>query len=44
VRRLFEEDGNQPPVAPQVRVVNLSIGIRDRVFDSALSPLARLLD
>lgn len=44
VRRLFEDDANQPAVAPQVCVVNLSIGIRDRLFDGALSPLAKLLD
>ena len=44
VRRLFEGEGDDPPVAPDVAVVNLSIGIRDRPFDTALSPLARLLD
>ena len=44
VRRLFEGEGPEPPAAPTVRVVNLSIGIRDRPFDQALSPLARLLD
>ena len=44
VRRLFEGEGQEPPAAPTVRVVNLSIGIRDRPFDQALSPLARLLD
>jgi hypothetical protein len=44
VRRLFEGEGNEPAAAPQVSVVNLSIGIRDRLFDGALSPLARLVD
>ena len=44
VRRLFEGEGNEPPVAAEVAVVNLSIGIRDRPFDYAMSPLARLLD
>lgn len=44
VRRLFEADGNEPPVAPSIRVVNLSIGILDRLFYGSLSPLARLLD
>lgn len=44
VRRLFEGDAHEPPVAPHVAIVNLSIGIRDRPFDHALSPLARLLD
>lgn len=44
VRRLFEGDGNEPPAAPQVSVINLSIGTKDRPFDHALSPLARLLD
>jgi hypothetical protein len=44
VRRLFEGEGREPPAAPTVRIVNLSVGIRDRPFDQALSPLARLLD
>ncbi|MCI0620816.1 MAG: S8 family peptidase [Acidobacteria bacterium] len=44
VRRLFEGDGDAPAVARQVCVINLSIGIRDRLFESTMSPLARLLD
>jgi hypothetical protein len=44
VRRLFEGEGNEPPVTPDVAVINLAIGIRDRLFDGSLSPLARLLD
>lgn len=44
VRRLFEGEGDEPAAAPDVAVINLSIGIRDRPFDQALSPLARLLD
>src|SRR5262249_2840326 len=44
VHRLFESDGSQQAVAPKICVINLSIGIRDRLFDRALSPLARLLD
>ena len=44
VRRLFEGDGGEAPAAPQVSIINLSIGIRDRPFNQALSPLARLLD
>lgn len=44
VRRLFEGEGEEPPAAPDVAVINLAIGIRDRPFDDSLSPLARLLD
>lgn len=44
VRRLFERDGDELPVAPQICVINLSIGIRDRLFENTMSPLARLLD
>lgn len=44
VRRMFEGDGQEPPSAPNVAVINLSIGIADRPFDGTLSPLARLLD
>ncbi|MCL5047960.1 MAG: S8 family peptidase [Firmicutes bacterium] len=42
VRRLFEYD--EGPVAPTVRIINLSIGILYRRFDQIVSPLARLLD
>ena len=44
VRRLFERDGGEAPVARHVSIINLSIGIGDRPFDQTLSPLARLLD
>ncbi len=44
VRRLFEGEGHEPAVAPSVAVINLSIGIRDRLYDGTMSPLARLLD
>lgn len=44
VRRLFEGEGEEPPAAPNVAVINLSIGIRDRLFEGSQSPLARLLD
>ena len=44
VRRLFEGESDEPAVAPEVAVINLSIGIGDRHFQQAMSPLARLLD
>ncbi len=44
VRRIFEGDGDEAAVAPNISVINLSIGIKDRLFYGALSPLARLLD
>ena len=44
VRRLFEREGDEPAVAPDIAVINLSIGIGDRPFEQAMSPLARLLD
>lgn len=44
VRRMFEDDGGEPATAPDVAVINLSIGIADRPFDGTMSPLARLLD
>ena len=42
VRRLFEPEAGQ--VAPSVRIINLSIGLRYREFYNIISPLARLLD
>lgn len=44
VRRMFEGEGSTPATAPNVSVINLSIGIADRPFDGTMSPLARLLD
>ncbi|MBF0625095.1 MAG: S8 family peptidase [Magnetococcales bacterium] len=44
VRRMFEGDGPEPSSAPNVAVINLSIGIADRPFEGTMSPLARLLD
>lgn len=44
VRRLFEGEGEEPPVARNIVAINLSIGFRDRLFEGSQSPLARLLD
>ena len=44
VRRLFEPQGDQPPVAPTIRIINLSVGDPDRPFALEMSALARLLD
>lgn len=44
VKRICEGDADNPPAAPTVRVINLSIGDEHRVFDRELSPWARLLD
>lgn len=42
VRRLFEAEAGR--VAPTVRIINLSIGIGDKLFYNMISPLAKLLD
>ena len=44
IRRIFDGDGTQPPLAPNVKIINLSIGDAVRQFSSTMSPLARLLD
>lgn len=44
IRRLVEGERGEPPVARRVCVVNLSIGIADRMFTGPMSPFARLLD
>jgi hypothetical protein len=44
VRRMFLGSNDLPPQAPQVRVINLSIGDPSRLFTHTLSPWARLLD
>lgn len=44
VKRLFEGDQTEDPVAPQIKIINLSIGDRTRQFTHFMSPIARLLD
>ncbi len=44
VRRLFDGDGEEPAVAPSIRVINLSVCDRRRPFFRDMSPMARLLD
>jgi len=44
VRRMFEGDGEVPPQAPSVKIINLSFGDPAREFSHAMSPCAKLLD
>jgi hypothetical protein len=44
VRRIFEGDASIEPVAPSVKVINLSIGNSFQPFDRDMTPFARLLD
>jgi len=44
VRRLFEGENGEPPVAPSVRIINLSVGDSRRPLGREMSAWARLLD
>jgi len=44
VRRMFDGDGKNPPSAPDVKVINFSIGDPVRQFTQIMSPLARIID
>lgn len=44
VRRMFEGEGNVPAQAPDIKIINLSIGDSERPFIHTPSPWARLLD
>jgi hypothetical protein len=44
MRRLFERDGDTPPVASTIKVINLSVGNEYRIFSGEISPWARLVD
>ncbi|HKY40327.1 MAG TPA: S8 family peptidase [Polyangiaceae bacterium] len=44
IRRIVATDGPYVPVAPSVRVINISVGDPGRPFHFSPSPLARLLD
>lgn len=43
VRMKIGENG-QPPTAPDVSIINLSVGVPSRMFDAHMSPWARMLD
>ena len=44
VRRMLEGEANLGPVAPRVRIINLSLADSSYQFDHQVSPWARLLD
>ena len=44
VKRIFEGEGGESPVAPTIKILNLSICDPARLFYNSASPLARLLD
>jgi hypothetical protein len=44
VVRIFEGDGDQAPIAPNVKIINFSIGDVYRPFHSNMSTWARLID
>lgn len=44
IKRIVEGEGGRGPVAPSVRIVNLSIGAQARALVSRMSPVGRLLD
>jgi hypothetical protein len=43
-RRMLEGEGHEPAAAPNVRIVNLSLGDAKRRFAGPISPWARLID
>ena len=44
VRRIVVGEGDREPVAPSIRIINLSIGAESRAFVRRISPLGRLID
>ncbi len=44
IRRIVAGDGGRAPVAPSVRIINLSIGAESRALVRRISPLGRLID
>ena len=44
VIRMKEGEGGLPPEAPEVIIINLSVGDPYRLFDTQISPWARMLD
>jgi hypothetical protein len=44
VRRIKEGDGSEPATAPDVAIINISLGDETRPFAQIMSPLGRLID
>lgn len=44
VKRMKRGENGNPPAAPDVKIINFSIGDKVRMFVRSMSPLARLLD
>jgi len=44
IRRIIVGEGRRDPVAPSVRIINLSIGVESRALVRRISPLGRLID
>lgn len=44
VKRIFEGDSGEPPIAPSVKVINFSLGIPAQQYFGIVSPLAKMLD
>lgn len=44
VKRMMEGENGEHPTAPNVKVINLSVGDPNRQLASTMSPIARLLD
>ncbi|WP_018416580.1 S8 family peptidase [Teredinibacter turnerae] len=44
VKRLFDGEGDEPPSAPNVKAINLSVCDPRQLFDRNMSPWARMLD
>lgn len=44
IRKIFDGNASEPPTAPTVKIINLSVADPDRMFYQFPSPTARLLD
>ena len=44
VRKMFTGDASEPPSAPTIKIINLSVADPDRMFHQFPGPTARLLD
>ena len=44
IRRMKEGENGEPPTAPDVQIVNLSLGDPARQLSNAMSPIARMID
>lgn len=44
IKRIFEGENGSSPIAPSIKIINISVGDTSRQYSQIISPLSRLID